>query len=106
MLLIYLYLLFHFSKNEQIFFTFIKRYFIIHAIRVFQGLERRTPKINYKIDTIFFGGGTPSLIPPNNIKYLIAQTIVVISLFMLTRIFWKNGMKQYESAQSYTGPVI
>ena len=42
----------------------------------------------------------------NNIKYLIAQTIVVISLFMLTRIFWKNGMKQYESAQSYTGPVI
>ena len=42
----------------------------------------------------------------NNIKYLIVQILVVISLFILTRIFWKNGMKKYESAQSYTGPVI
>ncbi len=42
----------------------------------------------------------------NNFKYLITQIIVVILLFILTRVFWNNGMKKYESAQSYTGPVL
>jgi len=41
-----------------------------------------------------------------NLKYLCAQIVVVALLFLLTRIFWKNGMKKYESAQSYTGPVL
>tara|TARA_Y100001968_G_scaffold67118_1_gene57908 strand:- start:492 stop:1310 length:819 start_codon:yes stop_codon:yes gene_type:complete len=41
-----------------------------------------------------------------NQKYLIIQIIVVIALLSLTRIFWKTGLKQYESAQSYTGPVL
>ena len=41
-----------------------------------------------------------------NLKYLIVQILIVIILFMLTRIFWKKGMLRYESAQSYTGPVL
>ena len=41
-----------------------------------------------------------------NQKYFIAQVIVVLILFILTRIFWKIGLKRYESSQSYTGPVL
>ena len=41
-----------------------------------------------------------------NSKYLLAQICIVFILFILTRVFWKNGMKRYESAQSYTGPVL
>ena len=43
---------------------------------------------------------------PQNQKYLLAQIIVVSILLILTRVFWKIGLKQYESAQSYTGPVL
>jgi len=41
-----------------------------------------------------------------NQKYLIAQIIVVSILLISTRIVWKVGLKRYESAQSYTGPVL
>ena len=41
-----------------------------------------------------------------NQKYLFTQIIVVIILLSLTRFFWKVGLKRYESAQSYTGPVL
>tara|TARA_B100000427_G_scaffold90089_1_gene74384 strand:- start:867 stop:1694 length:828 start_codon:yes stop_codon:yes gene_type:complete len=41
-----------------------------------------------------------------NQQYLIIQIIVVTVLLSLTRIFWKTGLKKYESAQSYTGPVL
>jgi len=41
-----------------------------------------------------------------NQKYFIAQVIVVSILLILTRVFWKVGLKRYESAQSYTGPVL
>ena len=43
---------------------------------------------------------------PQNQKYLIVQILVVSILLILTRIFWRIGLKKYESAQSYTGPVI
>ena len=41
-----------------------------------------------------------------NQKYFIAQIIVVSILLCSTRILWKVGLKKYESAQSYTGPVL
>ena len=41
-----------------------------------------------------------------NQKYLICQVIVVIVLFLISRLIWTIGLKRYESAQSYTGPVI
>ena len=41
-----------------------------------------------------------------NLKYFSIQLLIVLILFCLTRIFWKNGMIRYESAQSYTGPVL
>ena len=41
-----------------------------------------------------------------NQKYFITQIIVVLILLYLTRILWRFGLKQYESAQSYTGPVL
>ena len=41
-----------------------------------------------------------------NQKYFIAQIIVVSILLILTRVFWKVGLKRYESSQSYTGPVL
>ena len=41
-----------------------------------------------------------------NQKYFIVQVIVVLILLILTRVFWKVGLKRYESAQSYTGPVL
>ena len=43
---------------------------------------------------------------PQNQKYLIAQILVVSILLVLTRVFWKIGLKRYESSQSYTGPVL
>ena len=41
-----------------------------------------------------------------NQKYFIAQIIVVSILLCSTRILWRVGLKRYESAQSYTGPVL
>ena len=41
-----------------------------------------------------------------NQKYLLMQILVVFVLLILTRLFWKVGLKQYESSQSYTGPVL
>ena len=41
-----------------------------------------------------------------NQKYLIIQILIVSILLVLTRLFWKIGLKRYESAQSYTGPVL
>jgi len=41
-----------------------------------------------------------------NQKYLLMQIVVVFVLLVLTRLFWKFGLKQYESSQSYTGPVL
>ncbi len=41
-----------------------------------------------------------------NQKYFISQVIVVIVLFLISRVIWRIGLKKYESAQSYTGPVI
>ena len=41
-----------------------------------------------------------------NQKYLISQFIVVTVLFLISRLIWRIGLKKYESAQSYTGPVI
>ena len=41
-----------------------------------------------------------------NQKYFIVQVIVVLIFLILTRVFWKVGLKRYESAQSYTGPVL
>ena len=41
-----------------------------------------------------------------NQKYFVAQIVVVSILLVLTRVFWKTGLKRYESSQSYTGPVL
>ena len=41
-----------------------------------------------------------------NQKYFVAQIVVVSILLGLTRVFWKIGLKRYESSQSYTGPVL
>ena len=41
-----------------------------------------------------------------NQKYFFTQIVVVTILLSLTRFFWKIGLKRYESAQSYTGPVL
>tara|TARA_Y100001970_G_scaffold8414_1_gene9811 strand:+ start:532 stop:1359 length:828 start_codon:yes stop_codon:yes gene_type:complete len=41
-----------------------------------------------------------------NQKYFFTQIVVVTILLSLTRVFWKIGLKRYESAQSYTGPVL
>ena len=41
-----------------------------------------------------------------NQKYLISQFIIVIALLLISRLIWRIGLKKYESAQSYTGPVI
>ena len=41
-----------------------------------------------------------------NQKYFLVQILIVFVLLILTRIFWKIGLKRYESAQSYTGPVL
>ena len=41
-----------------------------------------------------------------NQKYFLTQILIVSVLLMLTRVFWKIGLKRYESAQSYTGPVL
>ena len=41
-----------------------------------------------------------------NQKYFFLQILVVSILLLMTRFFWKIGLKRYESAQGYTGPVI
>jgi ABC-2 type transport system permease protein len=41
-----------------------------------------------------------------NQKYFLLQILVVSILLLMTRFFWKIGLKRYESAQGYTGPVI
>lgn len=41
-----------------------------------------------------------------NQKYLFLQILIVSILLLITRFFWNIGLKRYESAQGYTGPVI
>ncbi len=75
---------------------------------IYTGLTR---KILFSIIPMALVASVPSRLllsgfTPQNQKYMLAQIIVVLILFMLTRIFWKVGLKQYESSQSYTGPVL
>ena len=75
---------------------------------IYQGLIR---KILFSILPMALVASVPSrllLYGPTllNQKYFIIQIIIVSILLILTRILWTIGLKRYESAQSYTGPVI
>ncbi len=41
-----------------------------------------------------------------NQKHILLQIVIVTILFLISRTIWRLGLKRYESAQSYTGPVI
>jgi len=75
---------------------------------IYQGFMR---KILFSILPMALVASVPSRLlmyglSTQNQKYFVAQIIIVLILLSLTRILWKVGLKRYESAQSYTGPVI
>jgi len=75
---------------------------------IYQGLTR---KILFTILPMALVASVPTRLllygfTTQNQKYFIAQIIVVFILLCTTRILWNIGLKQYESAQSYTGPVL
>ncbi len=75
---------------------------------IYQGLTR---KILFTILPMALVASVPTRLllygfTTQNQKYFIAQIIVVFILLCTTRILWNVGLKQYESAQSYTGPVL
>jgi ABC-type uncharacterized transport system permease subunit len=75
---------------------------------IYQGLTR---KILFTILPMALVASVPTRLllygfTTQNQKYFITQIIVVFILLCTTRILWNIGLKQYESAQSYTGPVL
>tara|TARA_Y100001970_G_scaffold92186_1_gene116345 strand:+ start:496 stop:1323 length:828 start_codon:yes stop_codon:yes gene_type:complete len=75
---------------------------------IYQGLTR---KILFTILPMALVASVPTRLllygfTNQNQKYLITQIIVVFTLLCATRILWNIGLKRYESAQSYTGPVL